>query len=370
MQGADCSREKLQNSVKQLCNQLGSPLAPLRLRLCPWRHMAFHSSAAEKRQHAEAQRTSATMGSGDGGVADGSALAQTRRKLAAQQDTVSQHRAAVRAQRSALQAAAEAAASLAAAEAEARREYEERAAAAAAARAKHAAELATAQGFEEKACEAVDRLLELSASLAEMTAAEASRTARAAALTAAPAPEPAPAPAPPPAPAPAPAPAAVSIPAASTTPVAAEPSGTAGAAKTTAARAALAAAPGGTSAERSALASGGIAGLRDHHTQLRQRCAYCGISGGEAGAKKLSSCGRCKMVWYCCGDHQKLDWAARHKARCPALKAMREDDELSREGGGAVRALSSAATAPPTLLWPAPALLAAFPRMCPASTYF
>lgn len=97
---------------------------------------------------------------------------------------------------------------------------------------------------------------------------------------------------------------------------------------------ALAAAPGGSSAERTALASGGRAALRKHHTQVRQRCAHCGIAGQ---AKKLSSCGRCKMVWYCCGDHQKLDWTNRHKTRCPALKAMREDDELNKEGDGAIR---------------------------------
>ena len=97
---------------------------------------------------------------------------------------------------------------------------------------------------------------------------------------------------------------------------------------------ALAAAPGGSSAERHALASGGHAALREHHAQVRQRCAHCGVDGQT---KKLSSCGRCKIVWYCCGDHQKLDWTSRHKARCPALKAMREDEELNRENDGVIR---------------------------------
>jgi hypothetical protein len=101
---------------------------------------------------------------------------------------------------------------------------------------------------------------------------------------------------------------------------------------------ALATAPGGSSAERTALASGGRAALREHHAQMRQRCAHCGV-GGQA--KKLSICGRCKMVWYCCGDHQKLDWTNRHKTRCPALKAMREDDELNKEGEGAIRTLET-----------------------------
>ena len=43
------------------------------------------------------------------------------------------------------------------------------------------------------------------------------------------------------------------------------------------------------------------------------------------------------MVSYCCAEHQKLDWAARHKRCCPTLKALREDEELAQEGGGAVR---------------------------------
>ena len=101
----------------------------------------------------------------------------------------------------------------------------------------------------------------------------------------------------------------------------------------------LAAAPGGSSAERNALASGGHAALREHHAQVRQRCAHCGVDGQT---KKLSSCGRCKIVWYCCGDHQKLDWTSRHKARCPALKAMREDDDLNKESDGAVRTSGAA----------------------------
>lgn len=101
---------------------------------------------------------------------------------------------------------------------------------------------------------------------------------------------------------------------------------------------ALAAAPGSSLAEREALALGGRAGLREYHAQVRQRCAQCGVG---AQTKKLSSCARCKMIWYCCGDHQKVDWTARHKARCPALKAMREDDDLSKESDGAVRELWS-----------------------------
>lgn len=126
--------------------------------------------------------------------------------------------------------------------------------------------------------------------------------------------------------APAPAPAAAAAPAVASSPMQSPDA--------SAAAQALAAAPGGSSAERTALASGGRAALREHHAQVRQRCAHCGV-GGQI--KKLSNCSRCKMVWYCCGDHQKLDWTNRHKTRCPAMKAMREDDELNKESDGAIR---------------------------------
>ena len=72
----------------------------------------------------------------------------------------------------------------------------------------------------------------------------------------------------------------------------------------------------------------GLNGIRELHQKLRLRCADCGLavasadSGEQQPTVKLSACSRCRMVFYCCAEHQKRDWKAVHKAACPLLAGV------------------------------------------------
>ena len=80
-----------------------------------------------------------------------------------------------------------------------------------------------------------------------------------------------------------------------------------------------------TDEERAAAAASGLQGIKELHAKLRQRCADCGAAPSAArgaGAVKLAACGRCRMVFYCCAEHQKaqrllagvLSWGRKRKA--------------------------------------------------------
>jgi len=49
--------------------------------------------------------------------------------------------------------------------------------------------------------------------------------------------------------------------------------------------------------------------------ESRKLCAFCGKEAEEAGVPKLQTCAGCRLVSYCCTDHQTQDWA-RHKQVC------------------------------------------------------
>ena len=57
-------------------------------------------------------------------------------------------------------------------------------------------------------------------------------------------------------------------------------------------------------------------------------CAYWKCSN-PLPASPLLKCSSCKLVKYCCHDHQKLDWAWEHKGECCVPRGMQE--ELDRE---------------------------------------
>ena len=100
-------------------------------------------------------------------------------------------------------------------------------------------------------------------------------------------------------------------------------------------------------------------GIKELHSSLRRRCASCGASpektkacvrmAGNSQAAladgpplgfmvclllwQLLACNRCRMVWYCCVEHQKKDWRT-HKKTCAMLGAAREDDVFEEKEGG------------------------------------
>jgi pre-rRNA-processing protein TSR4 len=43
-------------------------------------------------------------------------------------------------------------------------------------------------------------------------------------------------------------------------------------------------------------------------------CKTCCICGAKSG----SHCGKCKVVYYCSKEHQRIDWKSGHKGRCSA----------------------------------------------------
>ena len=52
-------------------------------------------------------------------------------------------------------------------------------------------------------------------------------------------------------------------------------------------------------------------------------CKRGGVRGTLRPPAGLKRCGGCKMVWYCCKDHQKEDWQY-HKQTCERLKTVQE----------------------------------------------
>lgn len=61
-----------------------------------------------------------------------------------------------------------------------------------------------------------------------------------------------------------------------------------------------------------------------------KKCNHCGLLGGEytggtngsSGQQELARCSACKMVWYCCKEHQVLDWKE-HKSQCREMQDKR-----------------------------------------------
>lgn len=67
-------------------------------------------------------------------------------------------------------------------------------------------------------------------------------------------------------------------------------------------------------------------------------CHICKAFGSSFEKNKLKACGGCKMIFYCCRDHQKVHWAM-HKDFCMAVKDVREacTEELSAAQGEKAR---------------------------------
>ena len=61
-------------------------------------------------------------------------------------------------------------------------------------------------------------------------------------------------------------------------------------------------------------------------------CGHCGQGekAGAAGIAALKPCSGCRCVFYCDSEHQRADWAPRHKQQCKALRSAAERYE---EGG-------------------------------------
>lgn len=61
-------------------------------------------------------------------------------------------------------------------------------------------------------------------------------------------------------------------------------------------------------------------------SQLRERrmqCAHCGQTANEAGVPALRSCAGCRLVAYCCTEHQRAHWKSAHKKSCESNQARR-----------------------------------------------
>lgn len=54
------------------------------------------------------------------------------------------------------------------------------------------------------------------------------------------------------------------------------------------------------------------------YKSVRRKARYCEYSNCSSGSKKLLACGNCKLVHYCCIEHQKLHWRE-HKLICKSF---------------------------------------------------
>lgn len=53
---------------------------------------------------------------------------------------------------------------------------------------------------------------------------------------------------------------------------------------------------------------------------VRRNCSWAECSKQEAFPGDFSLCGRCRLVRYCCKEHQAADWRARHRKICSVPK--------------------------------------------------
>jgi hypothetical protein len=51
-------------------------------------------------------------------------------------------------------------------------------------------------------------------------------------------------------------------------------------------------------------------------TAAAASCSFCGVSRASDDEIRLRVCSACKLVMYCCADHQRLHWKAGHKKVC------------------------------------------------------
>ncbi|CAD2215610.1 hypothetical protein AGDE_15333 [Angomonas deanei] len=51
-----------------------------------------------------------------------------------------------------------------------------------------------------------------------------------------------------------------------------------------------------------------------------KQCPPCGYCGRRLVLKKLFRCSACRRSYYCCKEHQRLDWGNGHKERCAGYK--------------------------------------------------
>ena len=74
-------------------------------------------------------------------------------------------------------------------------------------------------------------------------------------------------------------------------------------------------------------------------------CASCGIGELEEG-KRHMKCSRCGLVYYCCKNHQKLDWKNHKKSCIPKAGKSTKSDKKS-QNNVEITGASTSETMPP-----------------------
>ena len=88
---------------------------------------------------------------------------------------------------------------------------------------------------------------------------------------------------------------------------------------------------GGVNALERAQELGHTACVRALTPKPERRCALCDATAAEVDQKVLRKCGCCRMVSYCCKEHQVEHWYAEHKRQCKAMLAAKRAERARRK---------------------------------------
>ncbi|KXJ76712.1 hypothetical protein RP20_CCG009139 [Aedes albopictus] len=73
-----------------------------------------------------------------------------------------------------------------------------------------------------------------------------------------------------------------------------------------------------------------LQGTQQTVQQMRQFQHHCRICGETEGLRR---CSRCQVAYYCCQDHQRLDWRV-HKLECRSIHQLQQQSPSSSSSGG------------------------------------